>query len=74
MLYNQHLEPISTEVTVRTPCQSTPPYTPHNFTSWSKSPVTVHICSPMSKYYTIGVCIIYVHTLVKHFPTIGHHL
>ena len=27
MLYNQHLEPISTEVTVGTMCLSTPPYT-----------------------------------------------
>ena len=29
MLYNQHLEPISTEVTVGTLSLSTPPYTPH---------------------------------------------
>ena len=33
MLYNQHLEPISTEVTVGTPHLSTPPCTPHDLQS-----------------------------------------
>ena len=30
MLYNPLLEPINTYVTIRTPCLSTPPYTPHD--------------------------------------------
>ena len=30
MLYNQHLEPISTSMSVRPQHLSTPPYTPHN--------------------------------------------
>ena len=28
----------------------------------------------LQKYYTIGVCTVYVQTLVKHSPTTGHHL
>ena len=37
MLYNQHLEPISTEVTVGTQCLSTPLYNPHDLQSSIKT-------------------------------------
>ena len=46
MLYNQHLEPISTEVIVGTPCLSTPPYTPHDLQSSIKSLISTPLLAP----------------------------
>ena len=44
MLYNQYLEPISTEVTVGTLCLSTPPYTSHDLQSSIKPSFPHPIC------------------------------
>ena len=44
MLYNQHLEPISTDVTVGTLCLSTPPYTPQ-FTILPKTSFPYPFCT-----------------------------
>ena len=43
MLYNPLLEPINTVVTIRTPCLSTPPYTPHD----SKLSLNTLILTPL---------------------------
>ena len=49
MLYNQHPEPISTEVTVGTQCPSTPPYTPHDL----QSSIKTFISTPLFPCQTV---------------------
>ena len=46
MLYNQLLEPISTEATVGTLRLSTPPYTPHDLQSSIKNSFPHPFCPP----------------------------
>ena len=58
MLYNQLLEPISTDATVGTLRLSTPPYTPHNL----QSPIKTLIPTPLLQ--VAGDCS-YVFTHVK---------
>ena len=46
MLYNQHLEPISTAVNVGTQCLSTPPYNPHDLQSYLKTLTSTPLLPP----------------------------
>ena len=45
MLYNQHLESISTSMSVGPQHLSTPPYTPHNLQSSIKTLISTPFCS-----------------------------
>ena len=49
MLYNQLLEPISTEATVATPRLSTPPYTPHDLQSSIKTLIPTPLLPPTGR-------------------------
>ena len=68
MLYNQLLEPISTDVTVGTPRLSTPPYTVHTkrFTILDKNP---HSHTPFLTFCLKIHCLINVkeHSIIIEF-------
>ena len=52
MLYNQHLEPISTSMSVAPQHLSTPPYTPHNLQSSIKTLISTPLLPPPGRTHS----------------------